>query len=70
MTKSPVELHCRCDPNGRELCLGGCGYLCQRLAEERIRPLRFITREEYQRGLAADADPFLAWAPDRAASSF
>ncbi len=32
--KVPVELHCRCDPHGREPCLGGCGYLCQRLAKD------------------------------------
>jgi hypothetical protein len=57
MTKSLVALHCRCDPNGQEPCLGGCGYLCQRLAEERIRPLGLITYEEYLKRRAAETDP-------------
>jgi hypothetical protein len=31
-----VELRCRCGTEGSPLrCIGSCGYLCQRLAQER-----------------------------------
>ena len=36
--KQKPDLKCRIDPRHQESCIGGCDYLCQRLARWRLGP--------------------------------